>query len=97
MITSLNSAYAAFDPRFQELERTVAAAQNAQNAQNAQTGGVQNTADTVTLRTPHLLTDEEAEAAMASVRQATQTTPTEALGLHQGLNYDRVMKLLEGL
>lgn len=94
MITSLNSAYAAFDPRFQELERTVAAAQN---AQNAQTGGVQNTADTVTLRTPHLLTDEEAEAAMASVRQATQTTPTEALGLHQGLNYDRVMKLLEGL
>ena len=95
MITSLNSAYAAFDPRFQELERTVAAAQNAQNAQTA--GGVQNTADTVTLRTPHLLTDEEAEAAMASVRQATQTTPTEALGLHQGLNYDRVMKLLEGL
>ena len=91
MITSLNSAYAAFDPRFQELERTVAA------AQTAQTGGVQNTADTVTLRTPHLLTDEEAEAAMASVRQATQTTPTEALGLHQGLNYDRVMKLLEGL
>ena len=94
MITSLNSAYAAFDPRFQELERTVAAAQT---AQTAQTGGVQNTADTVTLRTPHLLTDEEAEAAMASVRQATQTTPTEALGLHQGLNYDRVMKLLEGL
>ena len=94
MITSLNSAYAAFDPRFQELERTVAAAQN---AQNAQTGGVQNTADTVTLRTPHLINDEEAEAAMASVRQGTQEHATEALGLYQGLNHDRVMKLLEGL
>ena len=86
MITSLNSA--SFDPRVREVER---AAQIMPGQPGVPHAG-QTTADTVTMRTPHLLTD-----AMASVRQGTQEHATEALGLYQGLNHDRVMALLEGL
>ena len=91
MITSLNSA--SFDPRVRDLER---AAQTMPGQPGVQHAG-QSTADTVTMRTPHLLTDAEAAEAMASVRQGTQEHATVALGLYQGLNHDRVMKLLEGL
>ena len=44
-----------------------------------------------------LLTDEEAAEAMSSVSRATQESPAEALSVHRGLTYDRVMQLLEGL
>ena len=47
--------------------------------------------------TPVLLTDEEAAEAMSSVSRATQESPAEALSVHRGLTYDRVMQLLEGL
>ena len=43
---------------------------------------VQGTGDEVSIHTPVLLTDEEA---------------AEALSVHRGLTYDRVMQLLEGL
>lgn len=57
----------------------------------------QNTTDVVSIHAPVLLTDEEAEAAMASVQQTTAESPAEALSVHQGLSYNRVMQLLEGL
>ena len=91
MITSLNSA--SFDPRVREVERATQIMPGQPGVQHAG----QNMADTVTMRTPHLLTDAEAAEAMASVRQGTQEHATEALGLYQGLNNDRVMALLEGL
>ena len=97
MITPLHNAMTALDPRFQELERIAATQASAAQMSSVQFAGNTAPMDTVSLRAPHLLTDEEAAAAMSSVQQATQESPSTALGLHQGLNYDRVMKLLEGL
>lgn len=88
MITSINGLYAALDPRFQELERNAAALTSMP---------AQGTGDEVSIHTPVLLTDEEAAEAMSSVSRATQESPAEALSVHRGLTYDRVMQLLEGL
>ena len=95
MITSLNSA--SFDPRVREVERAAQIMPGQPGVQHAGQTTVDTAADTVTMRTPHLLTDAEAAEAMASVRQGTQEHATEALGLYQGLSHDRVMALLEGL
>lgn len=88
MITSINGLYAALDPRFRELER---------NASALPSMPAQESTDEVNIHTPVLLSDEEAAEAMSSVSRATQESPAEALSVHRGLTYDRVMQLLEGL
>lgn len=88
MITSINGLYAALDPRFQELERNAAALANP---------SAREAADVVNVHAPTLLTDEEAAEAMSAVGRAAQESPAEALSVHRGLTYDRVMQLLEGL
>ena len=52
------------------------------------------TRDTVTIRAPHLMSDAEAAQAMDTVQQTVEHNPGEALSVHSGLEYDRVMTLL---
>ena len=57
----------------------------------------QSAQDSVTLSTNKALTDEEAIQTMEEVEQSLSTQKEEALAVHSGLSYDRVMSLLEGL
>lgn len=50
-----------------------------------------------TLEGRQILTDEEAALAMNAVKDSLTNNPEGALSVHQGLNYNRVMQLLEGL
>ena len=50
--------------------------------------------ESVSVKAPDLLTDEEAQEMLAETRQEVVDNPLEALSLHQGLDYNRVMALL---
>ncbi len=52
------------------------------------------TPDMVSIRAPHLLSDAEAAQAMDTVQETVEHNPGEALSVHSGLEYDRVMALL---
>ncbi len=88
MLSTVNEMQAALDLHFREMER---------NASGTPSLPARNVADVVDIHAPVLLTDEEADEAMASVRQTTEENPAAALNVHQGLTYNRVMQLLEGL
>lgn len=53
-----------------------------------------STQDVVDIRTPHLMSDAEAAQAMDTVQETVEHSPGEALSVHSGLEYDRVMALL---
>ncbi len=50
--------------------------------------------DVVHLRSPELMTDEEAQAVMTDVQGTIAESPLDALTVHQGLDLSRVMALL---
>ncbi|MBO4300413.1 MAG: hypothetical protein J5861_02305 [Desulfovibrio sp.] len=50
--------------------------------------------DNVSVRNPQLMTDEEAMEAMSQVQDSLQQSTGEALSVHGGLDYSRVMALL---
>ena len=51
-------------------------------------------ADVVHIQKPDLMTDAEADEAMAMVQNSLQQSAGEALAVHGGLDFDRVMALL---
>jgi hypothetical protein len=57
---------------------------------------VQQAVDSVTLSSPPLLVEEKIPETMASVENAIRANIKEALSAHQGLDFNRVMALLEG-
>ena len=58
---------------------------------------VPKTGDVVNLSTPILLTNEEAQEALIAVEESVRASPTEALSVHQGLDLNRVLALLDGI
>lgn len=60
-----------------------------------QDSAVAGEGDAVELSGRRLLSDEEAENVLASVMSVIPGMPGEALSVHSGLEYSRVMSLLE--
>lgn len=46
------------------------------------------------VKNPQLMTDEDIDSAMSVVRNSVQQSAAEALSVHGGLDYSRVMALL---
>ncbi len=55
------------------------------------------TGDVVNVNAPSLLTDAEAQEALVTVGESVSASPTEALSVHQGLDLNRVLALLDGI
>ncbi len=53
--------------------------------------------DRIEVSTPQILTNQEAEEGLAMVGENVTTSPADALSVHQGLDVNRVLSLLEGL
>lgn len=53
--------------------------------------------DRIEVSTPQFLTNQEAEEALAMVGENVTTSPADALSVHQGLDVNRVLSLLDGL
>lgn len=60
-----------------------------------QNSAVAGEGDAVDISGRYLLSDEEAEATLAQVMSDVPDRPGEALSVHAGLDYSRVMSLLE--
>lgn len=58
---------------------------------------IPKTGDIVNINAPSLLTDEEAQEALVTVEESVSASPTEALSVHQGLDLNRVLALLDGI
>ena len=51
-------------------------------------------ADKVSVSAPELMTDEEAQEVMSEVQSTVFESPADALSVHSGLDFSRVMALL---
>ena len=70
---------------------------NQDPSQNSSARLSQSQGDVVNVSRPDLMTDEEAQEVMSEVQDTIGGNPLEAVTVHQGLDYSRVMALLEDI
>lgn len=54
-------------------------------------------ADVVSVKQPELMSDEEASSAIMQIESSLQENSLKGLSIHDGLDTNRVLSLLEGL